>query len=409
MTSKRCAHWTQQVDFSQQQKAEHVKYNVLCFALRNILSNKLDMKKVFRLCFQPDAREIVVACPKKTFKVTPVMQLETYGRIDKTKVNRERNKGQKKNIVIDTSHNTMTQETNASNKTFTKINKNKHEIKLENKHNDESHKSRKQSKRETKKRSNSKSGKREIAIQAGSPLLNTKDQKTRTTLLCSQQDGTETSKPLCMQKPLLKNPWNVHRIKDEVQPEKKIKLGPVKKGILTVKHTATKKKKGDSILEPLDKAIIEKNKKCLVPVDRDFIRRLEKENSLLNAETHKESRNKTKKATIRTSTTSIVSDRGSVNPHSQLSLQSQLSTQHLQEQGESVEESDDDREDTECSKMEENEKQNVLQITDQHTGTEKTMDARKKKNRERRRTYGENYDSDELELIEEIEKEFAEI
>jgi len=108
--------------------------------------------------------------------------------------------------------------------------------------------------------------KQTIAIQAGSPLCKTRNQKTKTTLSYSNEDDDTTSK----------NPFHRLSKKTDLTPQQNLKdtpkvLRPLKQIALN-KRLTSNKKGGDIVLEPIDVSIPKK----LVPVDKDFLKRLEK-------------------------------------------------------------------------------------------------------------------------------------
>lgn len=367
------------------------------------------MKNVFTLCFQSDSKTPESVVSLRTFKVSSLMELETFGQLEK-----------QENGPGDIQRKMATKKTNSSHQDSSKTNLIKHEIK------NNSHKS---SQKDSKKEKHSKprkiqktettNGQREIAIQAGSPLSNTRDKKTRTVLSYSQDDPQEAVKPGYMHKPLFKNPWNSKKIEEDVKPIKKTSLGPVKKGIPTSRHTCAQKKKGDSILEPLDKSIIEKNKINLVPVDKDFIRRLEKENILFNAKTCQENSVETKKTKSTSSSLSRLSNSSNESDgdkHNQLKSMSEREEELVEEENEK-EDKENVLPENEYRPMEEDEEQTTIAQRSSNTDDDdnnnttpvKKPEKDPAKINEMKRIYGDSYDSDELDLMEEIEKEFGNI
>lgn len=125
--------------------------------------------------------------------------------------------------------------------------------------------------------------KQEIAIQAGSPLSKTRKRKTKTTLSFSKEEDPDKQ-----QFSSLKNPFG--KLAGKASDVKT--LNPLKKVPLP-KRLSTNQKKGDITLDPIDTSIPKK----LVPVDKDFLKRLEKATSQSNEPTqqdnHEVKRNKT--------------------------------------------------------------------------------------------------------------------
>ena len=108
--------------------------------------------------------------------------------------------------------------------------------------------------------------KQEIAIQAGSPLSKTRSKKTKTILSFSKEEDPN-KQPLS-----LKNPFGILTSRaGDIKTLNPLRKAPLPKRL-------TNPTKGDITLDPIDTSIPKK----LVPVDKDFLKRLEKATSQSN-------------------------------------------------------------------------------------------------------------------------------
>lgn len=101
--------------------------------------------------------------------------------------------------------------------------------------------------------------KKEIGIQAGSPLGESN----------ASNELTETTLSITTHKQFWKNPWKQTKSNEAIKPiSAKKNLAPVRNPVIT--------KKTEKILQPVDKTLTNK----LPPVDKTFLMKLERENTL---------------------------------------------------------------------------------------------------------------------------------
>ena len=209
--------------------------------------------------------------------------------------------------------------------------------------------------------------KREIAIQAGSPLSKTRKGKIETTIFFSNEEDPRAS--------------SFGKLANNIKT-----LNPLKKNPLS-KRLNGNQKKGDITLDPIDTSIPKK----LVPVDKDFLKRLEKAASQNNNETqqqqHPKSEVKRHKALL-----AVGKKRNKNAP----TLIKKRSTTAKSKKKPDV---TDKSQDNEVSPFKELFNEEPLQHHSENNSNDKVNNNKDGDH--------EMYDSDELDLMDQIEKEFA--
>ena len=218
--------------------------------------------------------------------------------------------------------------------------------------------------------------KQEIAIQAGSPLSKTRRRKTKTTLSFSNEEDPDK------QFSSLKNPFGIlaNRASDVKT------LNPLKKTPLP-KPLSTNLKKGEIALEPIDTSIPKK----LVPVDKDFLKRLEKATSQSNDPPQQQD-----KPEVKRNKTLLGGTKRNKNAPVLIKKKSNTSTK-IQKKPEVTDKSQG----IESSPFQEMFHEDPGKQHSQETTTASDDTANNRDD--------EMYDSDELDLMDQIEKEFASI